>query len=246
MKESYYFSHDYNATQDPKMIELLGECGLAGVGFYWILIEHLHSEPTGKINDIQLKTLLKMYGGFHGGEQVFSKIQQVLNTTGLLLKDENGNFYSNRVIEHKKERLQLSEKRSFAGKKSAEARQNPTSVQQYKGKERKGKEIKGKEKKEERETPAQKMEEFIKTVRERTTEYDGLLVDLSLKGIPKDVLSRELDKFTNYWCELNKSGSKQRWEMEKTFEVQKRLANWFSRMNKFEGKPQGGKIAFIS
>ena len=149
MKETYYFSHDYNAQQDPKMIELLGECGLEGIGFYWILIEHLHSEPTGKISKLQLKTLLKMYGGFHGGEQKFEQIQQVLNTTHLVVEDENGFVYSERVLNHKKDRESISLSRSKAGKRSAEVRQNltnvqqnSTNVQQYKGKERKGKEKK--------------------------------------------------------------------------------------------------------
>ena len=75
-------------------------------------------------------------------EHMFNKIQQVLNTTGLLLKDEDGFYYSDRVLRNKKERAEISLKRSFAGKKSAEARQIPTHVQQYKGKERKRKEKK--------------------------------------------------------------------------------------------------------
>jgi len=36
----------------------------------------------------------------------------------------------------------------------------------------------------------------------------------------------ELKKFDNYWTELNKSWTKQRWEQQKTFEVQRRLATW--------------------
>jgi curved DNA-binding protein CbpA len=148
MKETFYFSHDYNAQQDPKMVELWGECGLEGVGFYWILIEHLHAETAGKITESQLQTLLKMYGKFQGNEQVFNKIQQVLNSTKLLLKDENGMYYSGRVLRHKKERENLSLMRSRAGKKSAEVRLNPTRVQQggeqvlNNIKERKGKESK--------------------------------------------------------------------------------------------------------
>lgn len=146
-KETYYFSHDYNAQQDHKMVELWGECGLKGVGFYWILIEHLHSDPDSRISKKQLEILLKMYGKFHGEEVEYREIQQVLNSTKLLVEDDDGFYYSGRVLRHKKDREKLSEVRSIAGKKSAEVRANSTSVQQkgtsvqqYKGKERKGKE----------------------------------------------------------------------------------------------------------
>jgi hypothetical protein len=38
-----------------------------------------------------------------------------------------------------------------------------------------------------------------------------------------------LDKFCNYWTEKNKSRTKMRWELEKTFEIPRRLATWASR-----------------
>ena len=41
--------------------------------------------------------------------------------------------------------------------------------------------------------------------------------------------SEMLDKFCNYWTEKNKSCTKMRYEMEKTFEVSRRLATWASR-----------------
>jgi len=56
------------------------------------------------------------------------------------------------------------------------------------------------------------------------------------KGVADILARQELSKFISYWTELNKSGSKQRWEMEKTFEVQRRLNTWFANMNKFNNK----------
>lgn len=50
------------------------------------------------------------------------------------------------------------------------------------------------------------------------------------KGVPMQIVKAEFAKFVNYWTELNKSGTKQRWEKEKTFEVRKRLATWFNRV----------------
>lgn len=44
-------------------------------------------------------------------------------------------------------------------------------------------------------------------------------------------------KFYNYWSEMNKSGTQMRWEMEKTWELSKRLTTWASREKDFK-KPQ--------
>lgn len=43
-------------------------------------------------------------------------------------------------------------------------------------------------------------------------------------------------KFFDYWTELNKSQTKMRWELEKVFEIKKRLATWASRDNNFNNK----------
>jgi len=46
----------------------------------------------------------------------------------------------------------------------------------------------------------------------------------------------EIKKFISYWTEPTPSGKKQRWEIEKTFEVKRRLITWLSRANKFSGQ----------
>ncbi len=53
-KDAYYFSHDGNAQDDPKMIFLIEEMGMEGVGIFWCLIEKLRSEKdfTLQISDI--------------------------------------------------------------------------------------------------------------------------------------------------------------------------------------------------
>ncbi len=51
---------------------------------------------------------------------------------------------------------------------------------------------------------------------------------------PKEVIWREIQKFTLYWTEKNKSGTKERWEIQKTFEVKRRLFSWFSNIGTFQ------------
>lgn len=53
-------------------------------------------------------------------------------------------------------------------------------------------------------------------------------------GKPEDAVRREVEKFVGYWTEPNKSGTRQRWQMEKTFEVNRRLDYWLGRSREFE------------
>ena len=42
--------------------------------------------------------------------------------------------------------------------------------------------------------------------------------------------------FFNYWTEANKSRTKMRFELQKTWETSRRLATWSSKNNEFNGK----------
>lgn len=71
-------------------------------------------------------------------------------------------------------------------------------------------------------SPAQKAREFFKKIEEE---------DLNEND--------ERKKFYNYWTEKNKSGTKQRWELEKTFEVGKRFGTWQQNAAKFNSQNYG-------
>lgn len=61
------------------------------------------------------------------------------------------------------------------------------------------------------------------------------------KGASKEIIEQEINKFVSYWTEKNQTGTKERWQLERTFEVKKRLATWFNNVNKFSGRPDGSK-----
>lgn len=46
MKDTFYFSHDYNARQDSKIKKLLAKHGLLGYGIFWSLIEDLYNNAN--------------------------------------------------------------------------------------------------------------------------------------------------------------------------------------------------------
>lgn len=145
MKETFYFPHDYNAIQDSKMLYLLSQCGLEGIGAYWIIIEILHQQTDSKIPYQVFQHHIKMYYALNDrGSYHYEKLCSTLVESGLLKRDENY-VTSERVISNKNHREVIRNARSIAGKASANKRvrtnverrfeQNPT-------KERKGKEIK--------------------------------------------------------------------------------------------------------
>lgn len=155
MKDTYYFSHDYNPTSDPKIQALIGEYGAVGYGIFWRIVEMLHEDELHKLQCKKYIYLALAKQMLTSVEQVESIIKNCIDTYELF-KTDGDFFWSERVMRNINKRTELSNKRSKAGKMSAEMRKNstsveqlPTSVEQNPTKERKGKEIKGKENKEE-------------------------------------------------------------------------------------------------
>lgn len=66
-------------------------------------------------------------------------------------------------------------------------------------------------------------------------QYDEYL-DLFSENQNGALVVKEFDKFILYWTESNSTGRKQRWQMEKTFEVKRRLVKWFDNASMSYGK----------
>lgn len=61
----------------------------------------------------------------------------------------------------------------------------------------------------------------------------------SLKEFENSYSKEMLTAFFRYWTEKNKSGTKMKWELEKTFEISLRLTTWASRDKTFnQSQPQ--------
>lgn len=78
------------------------------------------------------------------------------------------------------------------------------------------------------------------------SKQEEVILGLVSSGAPDPVARQEISKFVGYWTELNKSGTKQRWELEKTFEVQRRLSTWLRNVNQFQNKNVGRELKIIS
>lgn len=77
-------------------------------------------------------------------------------------------------------------------------------------------------------TPREKAKEFF-------TNPEPVILELIAKGYPEQPVRFEVKKFINYWTELNSTGKKQKWQMQSTFEVNRRLATWFGNVRQFAG-----------
>ena len=143
MKESFYFPHDVNAIQDPKMVTMLMECGATGIGLFWIIIELMHQQCNG-ITVAQLTHYINLYGKQGTYDQLtLDKVGKVLFDTKLLI-EKDGMVYSERVINNMKKRHELSEigkenaiKRWHGNAVAMQGQCHPNAIKERKGNEKK-------------------------------------------------------------------------------------------------------------
>lgn len=126
MKESYFFSHDYNARQDPKMQEVLMDYGVAGIGIYWCIIEQLY-EQGGRM---PLSSIKAIAFTLHAN---IEDVQGIIDNSGLF-ENDGVEFWSPSVSRRLETRKTTSEKKSKAASKrwstDADASKNNASAMQ--------------------------------------------------------------------------------------------------------------------
>ncbi len=110
-KDAYYFSHDANAQDDPKIMLLIEQMAMEGTGIYWCLIEKLRSE---KDYTLPLSVLPSFAHRWHTSTE---KVQTVVKNYGLF-KIVKEKFFSvrlkNSMIE-KTERARASALTRYTG-----------------------------------------------------------------------------------------------------------------------------------
>lgn len=110
MKENktIYFSHDTNASNDPKLVNIRISFGWAGIGMYWAIIEALHKERDGKLPEGLISSMIYDYF-CHEEIRTSTKMrddakpfEETLYLTDLLVKSD-GTTTSKRVQENLEE-----------------------------------------------------------------------------------------------------------------------------------------------
>lgn len=168
-KDTYYFSHDVNASNDPKIIVMKELCGVISYAWWWILIEQLAAQEEYKLPMDKITfTGLGIAFGMKQNEANASSNEAKLSTAKqaeafvILLINEcelletDGEFFWSpsllrRNLLRKKKQEEISKKRSEAGRlgglKSGKARSKTKQLleanEANEANEAKGKERKG-------------------------------------------------------------------------------------------------------
>ena len=106
MKETFYFAHDYNARNDPKLQNVLFDLGVEGIGVFWCIIEQLY-EQGGKLPLHYCKSIAF---ALHVD---FKCVERLVNDYGLF-KNDGENIWSESVLNRLNRRSEVSEKRKLA------------------------------------------------------------------------------------------------------------------------------------
>jgi hypothetical protein len=86
-------------------------------------------------------------------------------------------------------------------------------------------------------SPRETNQDFFK----KGNTYGQLMGYFEEKGASKKKISPEFEKFIMYWTEPNPTGKKQRWQMERTFDVKRRLITWLNNTIQFTKKKRSTK-----
>jgi len=212
-KEAFYFPHFCNARHDRKIRRLRKELGTEGYGIYFMLLETLREQQDLMYPLEDLDLLAEEFGVSE------AKVRVAICNYGLFEIDEEQKFFSPKMLVYLEPYFKMKEQRKIAGQKSADKRRGieiSTTVQQPFN-DRSTKESKVKESKEK--------ESKVNEIKE---EYS--LVEMLSPYIPD--LGIEYTNFYSYWSEKNNKG-KERWQVEKFFDISRRINTWLTNANKF-------------
>lgn len=165
MKETYYFSHDFNARNDPKILAMRSKYGSEGYGWYWMIIEILREQSEYKLEHNKYLCITLAMQLQCDSNALHNYVEDCINEYHLFESD-GVYIWSNSLMRRMEEKVTKSEN----AKKAAKARWNKVSKDKKDAKkcndnadamqpqcdsnaikERKVKESKGKENKRERE-----------------------------------------------------------------------------------------------
>ena len=217
-KDAYFFPHDSNAKDDPKMVMLIEQLGLEGYGIYWILVETLREQPGYRYPIILIGALARRYN------TTAEKMKTVVEKYGLFRVEDEEFFFSeslrNRMLpwEKKKEDARL------AGKRSAEVRALkvsglPTTVEPLLNEGSTRREYNRREEKRIKENNIKEREQKFKL--EVESFKDKYSIDM-------------LTNFYAYWSEPTQDKKKMKMEREATWDTARRLLKCSNNIDKWK------------
>lgn len=206
MKQTY-FPHDSGSRNDIRIIRLRLALGMSGYGVFWALLEVLFSEENKLFVD-DYETIA------YGLQCDVDVLKKVIENYDLFVI-EDGCFYSKRLMKT----IEDINKRSLNASNNAKKRWNNTPAM-----------------------PPQSPLNAIKVNKSKVKKIKLNKINEDISEFKNSVHSQEgfekedKEDFFLYWSELNSSGTKQRYQLEKTWDLKRRLQRWcsngFSKNNK--------------
>ena len=146
-KDAYYFSHDSNARNDPKILRMRRVYRSEGYGWYWALVEMLRDEEDYKLCIEDGGNALAMQ--MQCEENAAHKFIADCITPFELFESDGTHFWSNSLMRRMERKEEKSEKARQAALSRWEKKDDANAMQTHSErnalKERKVKESKGKE-----------------------------------------------------------------------------------------------------
>ena len=117
LKDSFYFSHDGNARNDPKIVAMRAKYGCQGYGLYWIIVEMLREEKDYKLplEDFIYYAISRQSDV--PPDEVKGFIESCLVKPSNLFKKNKTHFWSDSLVSRMKIRENKSEQARKAAKK---------------------------------------------------------------------------------------------------------------------------------
>ena len=197
MKKTY-FLHESTSFQDYKIIKMRSKLGIESYGIFWALLELLFNEEN--------KLCIDDYEALAFSLQCDSNIlKQVIEDFDLFVL-EDGCFYSKRLNNH----IEDINKKSIKAKESASKRWSNTNAKRTHIDSNASISISSSKSKS---ISKSKIEDRIRDFKKSVYSHN-------------DFDDKDKEDFFLYWTEKNKSGTKFRAEMQKTFSIPLRLARW--------------------
>ena len=203
MKKTY-FNHDSNSRNDLRIIKLRSKLGYEGYGVFWSLLELLFTEE----NKLCIKDYTEIAFGLQCNPDMLKQVIEDFDLFEIEPSGEGGGcFYSKRLHDH----IEKINDKSKVAKENANKRwsNNAVALESHTNGNASNSKVK-----------VNKIINKVNNITNRISDFKKSVY--SITNISDD----DKNAFFLYWTEPNKSGTKFRAELEKTFSISLRLKRW--------------------
>lgn len=234
-KDAYYFPHFSNARADRKLKRVRKGLGIEGYGIYFMVLETLREQTDFKypMEDIDL-----LADEFGTSEQ---KTRAIVCNYDLFNIDDDDDFFSPKMLEYLTPYLENKERKRIGGIKGNLLKYGKITrdkldkmsdgeVMEYHELAKTAK-FSHTDSESDSDTDRSSSQSKVKKSKVKESKANSIEArELAFKDELRPLIEKYnqpmIQEFFDYWKEPNKSKSKMRWETEKTWDLNSRLARW--------------------